>query len=138
MEGKDHQQETLIGFDERGHFVTKLKSLSEKIMTTEQWTDAFLVYSSFYLSAHPYRTQDLLQYMFVIREAARKHDGDKWRIYDEHFRLSQGTFFTPWSKTNPDLWLRCITGVNKPATRPFADSQAKMSIYFPGTSLQCQ
>jgi len=41
MEGKDHQQETLIGFDERGHFVTKPKSLSEKIMTIEQWTDAF-------------------------------------------------------------------------------------------------
>ena len=65
MEGKDHQQETLIGFDEPRNFVTKPKSLSEKIITIEQWTDAFLVYSSIYLSAHPDQTQDLLQYMLL-------------------------------------------------------------------------
>ena len=126
MEGKDPQQETLIGFDERGNIVTKPKSLTEKIMTIEQWTDAFFVYSSIYLSAHPDQTQDLLQYMFVIREAARKHDGDQWRTYDEQFRLRQGTSFTPWSRINSDLWLRCFSGTNKLSPRPFADSQAKM------------
>lgn len=66
MECKEAQQDTLLGVDEQGNIITKPSK--EKIVSIEQWTDAFLVYSSIYLSAHPGQTQDMLQYMFVIRE----------------------------------------------------------------------
>ena len=82
---KETQNETLLGVDERGNIVAKPKSSTDKIVSIEQWTDAFLIFSSIYLSAHPDQTQDILQYMFVIREAARKQEGYQWRTYDEQF-----------------------------------------------------
>ena len=125
VDAKEAQQETLLGIDERGNIVTKPRQSNEKIVSIEQWTDAFLIYSSIYLSAHPEQSQDMLQYMFVIREAARKHGGFQWRTYDEQFRLRQSSLFMPWSKINADLWLRCFSGSYRPPMKTDLSMQTK-------------
>ena len=103
----------MLGVDENGNIVTKPKVSTERVQSIEKWSDAFLIYSSIYLSAHPDQTQDLLHYMFVIREAAYKYGGTFWRTYDEQFRLRQAIQFTSWSSINSDLWLRCFSGATR-------------------------
>ncbi|XP_053398428.1 uncharacterized protein LOC128556771 [Mercenaria mercenaria] len=126
------QDNCFLGVDEDGHLVTKPKACSEKNTSIEIWSDAFLIFSSIYLSAHPEQTQDLLQYMFIIREAAGKYKGDFWQVYDEQFRLRQASQFMPWSSINSDLWLRCFSGAGNPplATRAPAHSKPPPCIDF--------
>ncbi|KAH3775666.1 hypothetical protein DPMN_177072 [Dreissena polymorpha] len=38
---KETQNETLLGVDERGNIVAKPKSSTDKIVSIEEWTDAF-------------------------------------------------------------------------------------------------
>ena len=99
-----------LGVDENGNIVTKPKVCAEKVNSVEKWSDAFLIYSSIYLSAHQDQTQDMLHYMFIIREAALKYGGIFWRTYDEQFRLRQAIQFTPWSykfRSLVKVLLRC-------------------------------
>ena len=101
-------QESLLGINENGRFIAQRPN-NEKELSIEKWTDAFLIFSSIYVEAHPEQMQDILQYMFVIREAAGKYDDTMWRKYDEPFRLRQAVKVSPWYKINPDLWLRCFS-----------------------------
>lgn len=111
----------VLSVDESGTIVSAPRANSEKIPSIEKWTDAFLIYSSIYLQAHPDHTQHMLNYMFTIREAAAKFGGTGWRTYDEQFRLRQSKYFSPWSKINADLWLRCFSGnIGAQANRPFS------------------
>lgn len=99
-----------LGLDNSLNLVTRPRVQTDKISSIEKWSDAFLVFSSIYLSAHQEHTQDILHYMYVIREAASNFGGTFWRTYDEQFRLRQATEFMPWSSINSDLWLRCFSG----------------------------
>lgn len=107
---KETPQGALLGVDENGQIVAKPRTSMEKIYSIDKWTDSFLIFSSVYLQAFPEQAQDLIQYMFVIREAAAKHGGLMWRNYDEQFRLRQADQFMSWSSINSDLWLRCFSG----------------------------
>jgi hypothetical protein len=124
VELTEMQQGSILGIDENGHIIAKSKAMTERVSTIEQWSDAFLIFSSIYLSAHQELTQDILHYMFVIREAAYKYGGLFWRTYDEQFRLRQASQFMPWSSINSDLWLRCFSGVSRPFTPCAAPSTA--------------
>jgi hypothetical protein len=99
-----------LGLANSLNLVTRPRVKTDKISSIEKWSDAFLVFSSIYLSAHQEHTQDILHYMYVIREAASNFGGIFWRTYDEQFRLRQATEFMPWSSINSDLWLRCFSG----------------------------
>ncbi|KAH3851126.1 hypothetical protein DPMN_093607 [Dreissena polymorpha] len=68
----------------------------------------------------------MLQYMFVIREAARKQEGYQWRTYDEQFRLRQSSLFMPWSKMNSDMWLRCFSGASQGTTKAVFKTRTKL------------
>ena len=48
------------------------KQTKERVNTIEQWTDAFLIFMSIYLSRYPGKTQELLKYISVICDAAAK------------------------------------------------------------------
>ena len=69
------------------------------------------MFASIYLKHHPHKMQELLQYMFNIRESANSKGGFAWRAYDELFRMRQASQPTPWSHINPDLWWRCTLGL---------------------------
>lgn len=99
----------LLHITDKGQIETRPKTVKEKVTTIEKWTDAFLIFTSIYLKRYPDKTQDLLQYMNIIREAAARSSSLSWRTYDEQFRLRQSTNPQPWGKLNSDLWLRVMT-----------------------------
>ena len=102
----------VLQLNNTGQLESRPRSVSDKIGNIEKWTDAFLVYCSVYLKQYPERTLEILHYMSIIREAAYKHGGFSWRLYDEQFRLRQALSVSPWNKLNPDLWLRCFAGTS--------------------------
>lgn len=116
----DLRHGSLLAVDESGNIVTRPKTTSDKINNIDQWSDDFQFFAA-PISAHPDQTQDLLHYMFVIREAAQRHGGFFWRTYDEQFRLRQSSQFMPWSQLNADLWLRCFSDVAKVQARADID-----------------
>ena len=86
------------------------KFSKEKVPNLDKWTDAFVIFMSIYLKKYPQKTQELLQYMSVIRDAARKHGGLFWREYDEQFRIRQAAYASSWAQINSDLWLQIFAG----------------------------
>ena len=89
--------------------VIKVKPANQSTTTVtdiEQWTTAFTTYMSVFTHAFPNRTQELLQYMSIIRHAAHRHKGVGWCIYDVKFRrkaaLDQSI---NWSELDQQLWL---------------------------------
>ena len=83
---------------------------SKKINNIQQWTDAFIIYASIYLQAHPTKSLDLLKYMSDIRLAAARSSSLGFREYDQQFRLKlsnnpSGT----WGVVDPELWLLYVT-----------------------------
>lgn len=91
-----------------GGIEMKTKVCKEKISSIDKWTDAFIIYSSIYISTHADQATQLLHYMYIIREAASRQKGFAWRSYDEQFRLRQANFPSSWSTINNDLWWRCM------------------------------
>ena len=72
-----------------GKIEARPKQTKEKINSIEQWTEAFLIFMSIYLSRYPDKTQELLKYITAIRDAAAKFPNYAWRQYDEQFRVRQ-------------------------------------------------
>jgi hypothetical protein len=64
----------------------KANQQTQKITNIEQWTTAFTVYMGILTSKFPSRSQELLQYMSLIRYASQTHRGLGWCIYDHKFR----------------------------------------------------
>jgi len=95
----------------RGELALRPKFPKNKITSIYQWTDAFLIYSSVFLSAHPHRTQELLKYAKDIRLGAKKYDGAGWIEYDQQFRLRLARDPSNISFANIDceLWILCMS-----------------------------
>lgn len=70
--------------------------VSEKVKTStsiteiEQWTTAFTTYMSVFTQTFPQRSQELLQYLSLIRYAASVHRGLGWAICDYKFHQKAG------------------------------------------------
>jgi hypothetical protein len=75
-----------LNISSSGQLIIKPVQPSKSINSIADWTDAFLVYASIYLAAHPHRIQELLKYMNIIRTAARRHAGIGWKAYDQQIR----------------------------------------------------
>ena len=78
--------ETKFTLNNEGNLVLAEKQ-TKVIQSVEEWSDAFLVFSSIYLAAHPQRVQEILKYFSIIRKAAKRHVGFGWLSYDIQFRL---------------------------------------------------
>ena len=48
------------------------KLSKEKVPNLDKWTDVFVIFMSIYFKKNPQKVQKLLQYTYVIRDAARK------------------------------------------------------------------
>ena len=101
-----------LEFSQSGQLVMKPMLKSKTISTIEMWSDAFLVYASIFLAAHPHRVQEILKYMNVVRLAAKQHPGTGWRSYDQQFRLRLATDPTgiSFARIDYELWLLYIGG----------------------------
>ena len=92
--------------------VMKSNHPTQKITNIEQWTTAFTTYMGVLTSKFPGRSQELLQYMSLIRHAAQTHRGLGWCIYDHKFRRKAALNATlKWSEIDQQLWL-CIFTVS--------------------------
>lgn len=90
--------------------VTKSKSTGCAITDIEQWTTAFTTYMSTLTHKFPQRSQELLQYLSLIRYAARVHSGLGWAIYDYKFRQKAAVDKSlVRSDIDNQLWLTIFT-----------------------------
>ena len=88
-----------------GEIQTADKS-TKKITSIEQWTDAFIVYASIYLAAHPAKTLDMLKYLNDVRLAASRSGDLGFRDYDQQFRLRmEHDPSLSWGEVDSELWL---------------------------------
>jgi hypothetical protein len=56
-----------------------------KFINIEHWTNAILIFTIIYCSAHPPTYHDMLKYSHTIRLGVKLSNG--WKNYDEQFRL---------------------------------------------------
>ena len=90
--------------------VSKKAKQGTSITDVEQWTTAFTIYLSVLTHKFPLRSQELLQYLSLIRYAARVHKGLGWAIYDYKFRQKASTNKSlVWSVIDSQLWLTIFT-----------------------------
>ena len=81
------------------------QTASTPITDIEQWTTAFTSYMSVLIDKLPTRSQELLQYVSLIRYAARVHKGLGWAIYDFKFRQKASVNKSiNWSVVDTQLW----------------------------------
>ncbi|XP_061188703.1 uncharacterized protein LOC133196870 [Saccostrea echinata] len=96
-------QVSTLSMDAQGQIIAQPKN-TNKITSIDKWTDAFLIFASIYLTAHPNKTQQLLKYLHDVRLGAEKSQG--WVTYDEQYRLRMA--INPngnWGVIDNELWL---------------------------------
>ena len=65
---------------------TSVPTERESLTNIEEWTTAFNTYMIIIVPKSPNRASELLQFMEIIRHAAKAHGGLGWCIYDHKFR----------------------------------------------------
>ncbi|KAK3088512.1 hypothetical protein FSP39_020020 [Pinctada imbricata] len=99
----DDQQTVTLSISQNGELISK-PPRAKKVESIDQWTQAFLIYMSIYLSAHPNKTQELVKYLHDVRLGAQRSSG--WQKYDEQFRLKLSIDPTlSWAMVDSELWL---------------------------------
>ena len=61
-----------IHLNKQGILESRPRISKDQVPNIERWTDAFLIFTSIYLKRYPDVSQELLQYMSIIREAASR------------------------------------------------------------------
>lgn len=83
--------------------VTSLTDIAE-------WTMAFTAYMGVLISKFPHRAPEFLEYMSLIRYAAKYHKGLGWCVYDVKFRQKAAANKSlKWSTIDSQLWLKTFT-----------------------------
>ena len=90
--------------------VSKKTKAYTSITDSKQWTNAFTTYLSVFTDKFPLWSQELLQYLSLIRYAARVYKGLGWVIYDYKFRQKASKNQSlVWSTIDSQLWLTIFT-----------------------------
>ena len=88
--------------------VNEAKTIS--ITGISEWTTAFSAYMGVLISKFPHRASELLEYMSLIRYAARDHKGLGLCVYAIKFRQKAATNKSlKWSTIDSQLWLKTFT-----------------------------
>lgn len=117
-------QSSTLSVDAQGRLVGHPKQ-THKIPSADNWTDAFLIFASIYLEAHPNKKQQMLKNMQDICLGADKANG--WVTYDEQYCLKMA--LNPsnnWGTIDSELWL-VYMNPNSVATQ---QSKQQVSTYF--------
>ena len=82
MSTENHSEEPVIlTFENSVIKAKKATQPTSRITDIEQWTTAFTVYMSVMTHQFPGRSQELLNYMSLIRHAAQTHRGLGWCVF---------------------------------------------------------
>jgi hypothetical protein len=116
LSNSHNDQSRTIVIDNNGNLNLKQKS-GKKITDIGTWIDAFLIYTSIYMAAHPSSTQGLLKYMSNFKLGANGCFGLSWLSYDQQFRLKKAkNVYLAWRAVDMELWLLYMTQGQTPAT----------------------
>ncbi|XP_056022019.1 uncharacterized protein LOC130054933 [Ostrea edulis] len=89
-----------------GNLTLSSKCKPRVISDIQVWTDAFFIYASIYVLAHPECSASLFKYMHTIRLGDSRSKALGWRDYDIQFRLKKernpGMSF---AVVDQELWL---------------------------------
>lgn len=97
-----------------GRFFVKPHEQESSKLSIDQWTSAFIMYTSIFLERFPMRAQELLKYLRDIRLASTR--SPTWWQYDDQFRhLQASNPSNHWGVINVELWLLYVSG--SPATQ---------------------
>ena len=76
-----------------------------KISSVRRWEQAFRIYAAIYCKAHPHRSHEIWQYVYVINHAASFYVWDNVAEYDFVFRqLMSDNPHRSWAKTYTQMW----------------------------------
>ena len=99
-----------LSLDNSGQLLLRDAKKKQQITSIMGWTDAFLVYSSVFVGAHPVRALELFKYMHIIRVAATRFAGRGWLEYDRQFRVRQQLRpHRSWASIDGELWALFLT-----------------------------
>ncbi|XP_021356425.1 uncharacterized protein LOC110452313 [Mizuhopecten yessoensis] len=80
-----------------------------QIKTTEQWVQAFHIFVSVYVQAHPTQTVSLLKYADTIQTLSRRSGFAAAMFYDNNFRKwLQVNQAMPWDELNNELYMQAL------------------------------
>ena len=86
------------------------KTKATSIIDITEWTTAFTTYMGVLISKFLHRALELLEYMSLIRYAARYYRGLGWCIYDTNFQQKAAANKSlKWSTIDIQLWLKTFT-----------------------------
>ena len=104
----DKQEDSQVSYvqDDQGRLLPK-QQRKRAALSIEQWTTAYLIFMSVYLSQHPEELQQMLAYIELIRGAARDNPGNAWSLYDLQFRSrKEADPGRSWGMIDTQLWLQ--------------------------------
>lgn len=82
------------------------KSKAKPITSIQTWVDAFLIFASIYVTAHPECATALFKYMHTVRLGASRTNHLGWREYDVQFRLKkERNPSISFALVDSELWL---------------------------------
>jgi hypothetical protein len=97
------EQANMLEVNASGQLVVNQK-VEEIITDISMWLDAFLIFTSIYISAHRNSSQELLKYMHDVKLGAST--GLAWGDYDQQLRLKKACMpSTSWGQVDHELWL---------------------------------
>ena len=103
-----HEEPLTLTLDKSVIKVTKPKGSS--LTDIGEWTTAFTAYMGVLITKYPSRAAELLEYMSLIRYAAKYHRGLGWCVYDIKFRQKAAVNKSLlWSVIDSQLWLKTFT-----------------------------
>lgn len=100
-----------------GEITIQNQKAKSKLLTLDQWTNAFIIFISIYCSIHASRFQELLKYMYVVRQGAARNTLG-WLSYDEQYRLRKANNpESSWADVDMELWLLFMNGYQSYSNR---------------------
>ncbi|XP_052229228.1 uncharacterized protein LOC127843584 [Dreissena polymorpha] len=120
-----------LQLDDQHSFTINPTSRSKKINTIEAWTTAFIRFMAVYLHKYPFEAQQLLKYMEIVRDIARRRPGMAFLYYDTQFRLLRESVLMPWDSIHREYWLMACMSFQQPQ-QPFRPKQPPNRSYSTG------
>lgn len=117
----NHQDDNFSVSVERGAINFQQGKFQKFPITINQWTSAFLIFSSIYIQKTPSDAAHLFKYIYMIRDMSFTTKNDSWRYYDEEFRKLRQSSPLPWQEPLSELVLRANLQPSKfrPSNQPF-------------------
>lgn len=90
--------------------MTPSNSRLKQIDNIEDWTTAFTMFMKVFVKKFPNKASEFIEYLDIIRYAAKYHRSYGWLIYDYKFRHKAANDKSiAWGEVDQQLWVRVFT-----------------------------